>query len=77
MADLEHFLSVQEVEVFQSDGTVNLDATLVLDRLPAVCRAFQIESKVDLFSRLKDVVHDTEVDLLLRFTTLPIEDDLV
>ena len=77
MTDLEHFLSVQEVEVFQSDGTVNLDATLVLDRLPAVCRAFQIESKVDLFSRLKDVVHDTEVDLLLSLTALPIEDDLV
>ena len=43
MAYFEHFFSIQEVEVFESDGAVHLDATLVFDRLSAISGTLQIE----------------------------------
>jgi len=77
VADLEHVILIEEVEVFQRDGSVSHDSLLVFDCLAAESRAFEVISQVDLLGCLEDVVHDTEVHLFGHFASLAIEDDLV
>ena len=70
MSNLECRFLLQQVVVLESHCAINSDTCLVIDSLTAIQGALQVIPLIDLAFGLEDIVHDTEVDLLICLASL-------